>query len=186
LEHKQNTRASILRSAGRLFRAEGYGGSGIDRLTKAAGVTNGAFYRHFGSKSEAFRETVLAGLRELREGIAKFRTSKNRRWLAEFFDFYLGPKRTCDLAEACALPTLSPEVMRADEETRTYYQAELQEIVAELAMGLSGKITSEREDQAIAILALLSGGVTLARAVPDPDLSARIARAVRQNVEKFL
>ena len=52
-EHKKQTRARILAAAGQLFRREGYGGSGIDGLTRGAGVTNGAFYGHFRSKSEA-------------------------------------------------------------------------------------------------------------------------------------
>ena len=38
----------------------------------------------------------------------------------------------------------------------------------------------QREDTAIALLALLSGGVTLARAVADPALSARIAQIVER------
>ncbi len=42
-----------------VFRKEGFGGAGIDALTKAAGVTNGGFYCHFKSKGEAFRTAVV-------------------------------------------------------------------------------------------------------------------------------
>ena len=177
-EHKKETRARILDAAGQLFRREGYGGSGIDGLTKAAGVTNGAFYGHFKSKSEAFRIAVLAGLEQLRLGIAELRASQGKRWLRTFVGFYLGPKRTCDIGQSCALPSLSAEVMRADSETRRAYEAELCRVIEEVASGLSGHSTAARDDMAIALLALLSGGVTLARAVPDPALSERIARAV--------
>ncbi len=181
IEHKQQTRSRILDAAGRMFRAEGYGGSGIDGLTKAAGVTNGAFYGHFKTKGEAFREAVLAGLEELRAGIAHFQASQGTNWLREFVAFYLGAKRTCDLGETCALPTLSPEVMRADKETRAAYQVKLQGVVAEMAAGLPGTSAREREDAAIALLAMLSGGLTIARAVPDPVFSERIADAVRRH-----
>jgi TetR/AcrR family transcriptional regulator, transcriptional repressor for nem operon len=177
-EHKKATRARILDAAGQLFRKEGYGGSGIDGLTKAAGVTNGAFYGHFKSKSEAFRAAVLAGLEELRLGIVELKASKPKRWLRAFVDFYLGPKRTCDIGQSCALPSLSPEVMRGDIETRKAYEMELRRIIDEVASGLPDGTVKEREDSAIALLALLSGGVTLARAVPDPVLSDRIARVV--------
>jgi AcrR family transcriptional regulator len=177
-EHKQETRARILDAAGQLFRKEGYGGSGIDGLTKAAGVTNGAFYGHFKSKSEAFRAAVLAGLEELRLGIVELKASKGKRWLRTFVDFYLGPKRTCDIGQSCALPSLSPEVMRADAEIRSAYEVELRRVIDEVASGLPDGAVKEREDAAIALLALLSGGVTLARAVPDPALSDRIARVV--------
>jgi len=177
-EHKQKTRARILAAAGQLFRKEGYGGSGIDGLTKAAGVTNGAFYGHFNSKSDAFRTAVLTGLDELRLGIMELKTSRGKRWLKAFIEFYLGPKRTCDLGQSCALPSLSSEVMRGDAETRNAYAAELQRIIREVASGLPAGTTKERDDAAIALLALLSGGVTMARAVPDPTLADRIAQAV--------
>lgn len=177
-EHKNETRARILEAASRLFREEGYGGSGIGPLTKAAGVTNGAFYGHFKSKSEAFRNVVLAGIEQLRDGVASLRAAHGTRWRRPFIDFYLGPRRTCKLGESCALPSLSPEVMRADDETRTAYEEELLRLVGEVSAGLDDLPAAGRDDRAIAFLALLSGGVTLARAVRDPALSERIAKAV--------
>jgi TetR/AcrR family transcriptional regulator, transcriptional repressor for nem operon len=177
-EHKEQTRARIIDAAGQLFRTEGYGGSGIDGLTKAAGVTNGAFYGHFKSKSEAFRTAVLAGLDELRFAVAELKTGRGKRWLRTFVDIYLGPKRTCHIGQSCALPSLSPDVMRADAETRRVYETELRRIIDEVASGLSDRATVKRDDAAIALLALLAGGVTLARAVADPAFSERIAQAV--------
>ncbi|MGO8420436.1 TetR/AcrR family transcriptional regulator [Rhizobium ruizarguesonis] len=184
-EHKQETRTRVIAAAGRVFRQEGYGGAGIDALTKAAGVTNGAFYGHFKSKGEAFRTAVLAGLEELRQGIAALKASEPKDWLTTFVGYYLGYKRTCDLGESCALPSLSPDVMRADDETRSAYTAELKRLIEEVAVGLpegeiSGQSKRRREDQAILLLAMLSGGVTLARAASDPALSKRIADVIAQ------
>ncbi|KVR11331.1 TetR family transcriptional regulator [Burkholderia ubonensis] len=177
IEHKHETRARILDAASRLFREEGYGGSGIGPLTKAAGVTNGAFYGHFKSKGEAFRSVVLAGLDQLRQGVAAFKAEHGARWRRPFVSFYLGPRRTCALGESCALPSLSPEVMRADDDTRDAYEQALRQIVDEVSSGLGDAPDDAR---AIAFLALLSGGVTLARAVRDPALAERIADAVGQ------
>jgi TetR/AcrR family transcriptional regulator, transcriptional repressor for nem operon len=177
-EHKQETRSRILDAAGQVFRREGYGGSGIDGLTKAAGVTNGAFYGHFKSKSEAFRTVVLAGLEQLHTAIAGLKADMGKRWLKTFIDFYLGPKRTCDIGESCALPAFSPEMTRADADTRHAYEVELLRLIDDVSSGLPHRLSSEREEKAIALLALLSGGVTLARAVPDPELSERIAKAI--------
>ncbi|MGJ5181003.1 TetR/AcrR family transcriptional regulator [Bradyrhizobium oligotrophicum] len=184
-EHKQETRARVVAAAGRLFRTAGYGGAGIDALTKAAGVTNGAFYGHFKSKSEAFRTAVLSGLDELRHGVAVLKASEPNGWLETFVNFYLGYKRTCDLGESCALPSLSADVMRADRQTRAAYTAELRRLVGEIAAGLprdgdAAAYTPAQADQAIVLLAMLSGGVTLARAVSDPALSERIAKLVAQ------
>ena len=186
-EHKQATRTRVIAAAGQVFRRQGYGGAGIDALTKAAGVTNGAFYGHFKSKREAFRTAVLAGLEELRQGIATLKADRPGDWLKNFVGYYLGYKRTCELGESCALPSLSPDVMRADDETRRAYTAELKRIIAEVAAGLPENAVPRstatgREDQAILLLAMLSGGVTLARAVSDPALSGRIADLIAQAV----
>ena len=177
-EHKTETRKRILDAAAQVFRRDGYGGSGIDGLTKAAGVTNGAFYGHFKSKGEAFRTVVLSGLEQLRQGILDLRSNEGPGWLKRFVDFYMGYKRTCEVGEACALPSFSPEMARADGETREAYQAELVQLIEAVSSGLPEGSATAREEQAIALLALLSGGVTLARAVPDPALSERIAEAI--------
>lgn len=179
-EHTRETRTRIIDAAGELFRKEGYGGSGIDGLTKAAGVTNGAFYGHFKTKRDAFRTAIVAGLQDLRNGISLTRATGAKDWLKTFVDFYLGPKRLCDIGESCTLPSLSPDVMRADIETRTAYQTELLNVIAEISSGLPDGSEEAKDDAAIALLALLSGGVVLARTVPDPALSERIAQAVKR------
>lgn len=175
--HKEESRARIVAAAGRGFRKLGYGGIGVDGLAREANVTHGAFYGHFRSKAEAFRAAVVAGLRELREGVEAVRAQHPKDWIAAFAAFYLGHKRTCDIADACTLPTLSAEIERADAETRAAYQSELTALVDAVADGLPN--SADREQRAWAMVALLAGGVTLARAVPDPVLSARIAAAVR-------
>jgi AcrR family transcriptional regulator len=176
---KEQTRAQILAGAGRAFRSQGFGGAGVDGLAKAAGLTSGAFYAHFKSKAEAFRETVHGGMRELRDAILALRNEDETRWLSKFVDFYLNEKRTCALTESCALQSLSAEVARADADTRAVYEAELRAIVDAVADGVEGKTAKLRREQAIVTLVLLSGGVSLARAVDDPAFSREIARAVR-------
>ena len=182
-EHKEETRMRVVAAAGQVFRKEGYGGAGIDALTKAAGVTNGAFYGHFKSKSEAFRTAVVEGLEELRKAILALRENQPKDWLKALASFYLGYKRTCDLGDSCTLPSLSPDVMRADEETRRVYTVELRKLIADVAAGLPERTSPDEttaEDRAIVLLATLSGGLTLARAVSDPTLSVQIAEVIER------
>jgi AcrR family transcriptional regulator len=176
---KEESRAKILRGAGRGFRRAGFGGAGVDGLAKEAGVTSGAFYAHFKSKAAAFTEAITAGLQDLKEGVEQLRTRFGDRWRAEFIDFYLGDRRTCELADSCALQSLSSEIARADDDARTAYEAELRSIIASVADGLQGKLKVRREE-ATALLAILVGGVTLARAVQDAAFGDEIAAAVRK------
>ncbi len=176
----EETRRRLLAAAARGFRTSGYGALGVDAVAKDAGVTSGAFYAHFGSKADAFRETLRTGLDELRDGIASWREG-GPGWLRRFATWYLGPQRRANLGSSCALPTLSLEAARSDHETRAQYAEQIRSIAATLADG-PGAAAQER---ALAILALLSGGMTMAHAVDDPKLGARIARAIVNAVEKI-
>jgi TetR/AcrR family transcriptional repressor of nem operon len=177
--HREEARARMIAAAGRGFRRRGFGGIGVDGLAKEADVTSGAFYGHFPSKEAAFKEAVVAGLEELRAGVASLREEHGANWVEAFVDFYLGYKRTCDLGESCALQSLSPEVGRSDAETRAAYQAGMLKVVEAVAEGLEGGALADRKNRAWALLSILSGGVTLARAVVDSQLSNGIAASIR-------
>lgn len=174
---KEESRARILASAGRGFRSHGYGGLGVDGLAKSAGVTSGAFYAHFRSKKDAFREAVVSGMADLADGIAAIKADGGP-WVARFIDFYLTDRRDCDLEESCALQSLTNEVSRADTETRVGYELELRRAISELASGYEPHGEQRARAKAITILALLSGSVSMARAVEDRALADEIIAAV--------
>jgi TetR/AcrR family transcriptional regulator, transcriptional repressor for nem operon len=180
--HKEEARIRILGAAGRGFRRLGYGGIGIDGLAKEAGLTSGAFDGHFPSKAEAFKAAALAGLVELREGIEHLRVVEGDAWLEKFAEFYMSVRRTCDLGQSCALQSLTPEVARADQDTKAAYEAEMLNVVEAVAEGLRPGTLSERRETAWAILALLSGGVTLARSAEAAAVGTQIAGAVKSAV----
>jgi len=180
--HKEEARTKILSAVGRGFRRLGYGGIGIDSLAKEAGVTSGAFYGHFPSKAEAFKAAALAGLVELREGVEHLRAKEGDAWLEKFADFYMSVRRTCDLGESCALQSMTPEVARADHDTKAAYEAEMLKVVEAVAEGLKRGTLPARRKTAWAILSLLSGGVTLARSAEDAKVGTQIASAVKSTV----
>jgi len=178
-EHKQETRARLVEAAGRGFRRKGYSGIGVDGLAKEAAVTSGAFYGHFPSKEGAFEAVVVAGLQGLRASILRFREQHGDRWAEAYVDFYTSVRRTCDLAESCALQSLTPEVQRAEPAVQFAFGREAEAVAQLIADGLQGADLPGRMARAWALMAVLSGGVTLARAVADPAVSAGIAYSVR-------
>jgi AcrR family transcriptional regulator len=56
----EETREQLLEGAARVFAEKGYDGASIAELAKAAGVSGGAIYAHFGSKAELFVATLHA------------------------------------------------------------------------------------------------------------------------------
>lgn len=177
--HKEEARARMIAAAGRGFRRRGFGGIGVDGLAKEAEVTSGAFYGHFPSKEAAFKEAVVTGMEELRAGVVSFREKHGAKWVEAFIDFYLGYKRTCELGDSCTLQSLSPEVGRSEPEIRSAYEAGMLKVVEAVAAGLEGGTLADRRKRAWAFLSLLSGGVTLARAVEDEKVSSKIASSIR-------
>lgn len=177
--HKEEARARMVAAAGRGFRRQGFGGIGVDGLAKEAEVTSGAFYGHFSSKGEAFKAALVAGLEELRIGVENLRAEHGPKWVEVFIDFYLGQKRICELGSSCALQSLTPEVQRGDAGIKSVFEAEIERVAAAVADGLPGRSRKERRARAWALLSILSGGVTMARAVVDRDVSAAIASACR-------
>lgn len=122
-----------------------------------------------------FQAALAEGLGQLRDGLGIFQRRHGSQWLRKFATWYLSAKRRADLGGSCALATLSLEAARAGDATREAYDDHLRAILKELQAGLDG---TRREDHALAILALLSGGMSMAHAVHDPRLGVRIARAV--------
>jgi TetR/AcrR family transcriptional regulator, transcriptional repressor for nem operon len=181
-EHKNEARAKILDAAGRGFRRQGYGGIGVDGLAKEAGVTSGAFYGHFPSKSDAFAAAAVAGLIELREGIEGLQQTAGDTWLESFVDFYMSVRRTCEMGESCGLQSLTLDIARADKSTKRAYEAELTKVVEAVAVGLPKGTLPSRRKLAWAILSLLSGGVTLARSTHDAKLGEVISNSIENAV----
>lgn len=179
VEQKEQTRERIIAAAGRSFRKGGYSGIGVDGLAKEAGVTSGAFYGHFSSKEEAFKEAIKSGLNELKEGLEKFQAMYGEKWIEPFVDFYLGDKLTCDLAEACSMPTLTPEVTRSNLAIRETYQTQVSKVIETITNALPQENSIERKQKAWAFISLLSGGVTIVRALADEEISKDAIKAIK-------
>jgi len=176
-EQKLQTRQRILDAAGRVFRRAGFGGIGVDGLAKEAGVTSGAFYVHFGSKSQAFSESVAQGMGDLKGGVLYYQSVHGHAWWPEFVRFYLNAKRTCDLSESCTLQSMPAEVARSDDASRAAFETGLREVAEAIVQGPVSPGAPKEVDSACAALASLIGAVTLARAVGSAAFSDQIAAA---------
>jgi TetR/AcrR family transcriptional regulator, transcriptional repressor for nem operon len=177
---KQQTRQRMLDAASQGFRANGYAGVGVDGIAKAAGVTSGAFYAHLGSKSKAFSAALDEGLNEVIRAIPEFQQKAGLNWVKSFADYYLGQAHRDDLACGCAMATLSPEVVRTGPEVHKAYEAKMLEIANLIADGLEGDSRDKCLSRAWAMLGVLIGGLTMARAVKTHKVTEKIAVSIRE------
>lgn len=174
-EHMEKIRSHILEAAGKGFREEGYGGLGINGLAQRAGMTSGAFYGHFSSKSEAFKEVVENGLNDYNSAVDQFDQEYGEDWPKFFLNYYLGKKHVGNLADSCVVPGLSADVTRADEKTKEVYS----ESVKRIADNLSSKLRKSDSTDAMALMALLAGAVMMARCISDSQISEALLVAAK-------
>lgn len=182
LEHKQETAAKIVASVGRGIRSRGFHGVGVDLLALDAGVTSGAFYKHFSSKSAAFEVVVTVGLDDFNKNIEHCIATKGKDWLAAVASYYFSNQHLSNHENSCALPTLTLDVSRGDESVKRVYERGLENIVQTMEKGLQHLSKPQRRRRAWAILTMLSGGAQIARAVDDRKLANEIASAMIKNV----
>lgn len=179
ISKKEETRKRIISAASQGFRSHGYAGIGVDGIAKDAGVTSGAFYAHLGSKDGAFEAALSVGLDEVMAAIPEFQLRNGKQWIAVFTDYYLGQAHREDLSCGCAMTTLSPEIVRAKPEIHTIYEEKMAEIVELMTLGLDGGSHDECTSRAWAVLGILIGGLTMARAVASNKTADQIATSIK-------
>lgn len=177
---KEATRENMIAAASRNFRSFGYNGVGVDAIAKDAKVTSGAFYAHLKSKDDAFAIALEAGLGEVINAIPKYQSEYGKKWVEAFAGYYLGKPHRDDMACGCAMTTLSPDVVRADDRIRLIYENRMARIVNLIADGMEGETKKLRREKAWMFLSILIGGLTTARAVKSPDLAVEIAASAKR------
>lgn len=161
----------IVEEASRLFRERGFENVSVGEVMKAAGLTHGAFYAHFGSKQELEEAAVAYGQGISAERARSHGATKNGR--RAYADRYLSPRHRDNPGNGCTMAALGPEVARSAPEIKAAFEKGLEEILS--AHG------GDRKEVIFRTAAQL-GGTVLARAVQDPEFSDEILEAVRQKL----
>jgi TetR/AcrR family transcriptional repressor of nem operon len=174
-DHKAKTRERILDTAATVFRRDGFSGGGVDAVMREAGLTAGGFYAHFPSKDALFAEAIVHALRKSTLYTGPHLDGRSgAEWVAAVVGRYLSPQHRERADSGCPLPPLLPEVARGPAEAKVGFEGELRKAAELIGGHLPGS-----GDAAFAVLALMVGGMVLARGVADPALSDRILTACR-------
>src|ERR1700740_830696 len=118
----------IVKEASRLFRERGFENVTVGDVMKAAGLTHGAFYAHFGSKQELQKAAVVHGQgRSARRAGSYGATKKGRK---EYVDRYLSPRHRDNPGDGCTMAALAQEVARSTPELKAAFERGLEEILS--------------------------------------------------------
>lgn len=170
---KDASRQRILDVATKRFRRNGIAASGLAGIMNDAGLTNGAFYPHFHSKTELVRECMVTAMESQSKQVQKL---MDEGGLNALIAAYLSPAHRDHPEKGCPSAALLPEIARESLETRTLYEEHLLAAVQQISSDLSPQPQGS-EKEILGILATLVGALQMARAVKGTPLSDLILEA---------
>jgi TetR/AcrR family transcriptional repressor of nem operon len=182
-EHKQETRARILRSARRLFNRKGLVSVTIDEIMAEAGLTRGGFYRHLATKEELYAEalvqfTCLDPPEEWQRKHVDLCT-KGATLARMIVDAYLSREHLQDRDGSCPTVGLPSDVSRSSPAVKRAFGKVLDGMVQVFVANLPGPRARER---GLALVSACVGAMVVARAVDDPALADAFRKATRKHV----
>jgi TetR/AcrR family transcriptional repressor of nem operon len=169
-------RTKIMAAAASLFRQRGFDDVTVVEVMAAAGLTHGAFYRHFPSKEVLIAESVGQALPRAPD------TAEPRRPAAEFADGYLSVRHRGNRANSCLFSSLGTEAARGSADLRHRMTEAMRHRINHLSAEAEGSTPEEKRRAAIAAWAAMVGAMVLARLVDDDDLSKDILTATRASL----
>ena len=131
--HKDAKRKDLLQASAALIKERGFAATGIDAMADAAGVTSGAFYSHFGSKSALLQALIERELQHSTELWAGHCAQSLEHWLAYVLRHYLSLDHVQHPGAGCVLPALGAEIGRSDAAVKEVFATELQKGIDTLA-----------------------------------------------------
>jgi len=180
-EQKERSHSAILESASRLLRERGIAGASVADVMKAAGLTVGGFYAHFSCKKELNDDAQRRTAREVRERLFARLTEKPVEDRAEVvLKRYLSAAHRDDSTPGCPLPAVVGEVGTTAGEHREVLGEQIDAVTSELATHLPpARAGVRRRHLALGLVALMYGGLSLARALRGTGLSDEVLEACR-------
>jgi TetR/AcrR family transcriptional regulator, transcriptional repressor for nem operon len=170
---KDASRRRIMEVAAERFRSEGIAASGLAGIMSDAGLTNGAFYPHFQSKTELVRESLASALDDQSQ---RLQDAFAAGGLEAVLAAYLSAEHRDNPGSGCVSAALLPELARQPPETRSLLASRLLAMAQQMAASLPPQ-TQDPEGVALALYATLIGTLQLARATQGTALSDRILAA---------
>lgn len=172
MRNSKTTKNTIIKESANLFNTQGYKATSISDITKATGLTKGAIYRHFESKSdleqEALRSLGKLMFNELGQSIREAKTFQLK--MDAIFSFFEKYMETPLYQGGCPLMNAAVEV----DDTNTPLRQQAYNMLAQLKASVgkllengikNGQIKPEIDPAfySTIIIATLEGGIMMSK-----------------------
>ncbi|NUP22500.1 MAG: TetR/AcrR family transcriptional regulator [Streptomyces sp.] len=177
--HELHPRERLLRTASRLFYAEGIHAVGVERLIAEAPVTRSTFYRHFPSKDDLVSAYLTATAEGIRDAVARARADKAPREAIRAVMAVLGDATLEDGFRGCQFLNAAAEYPDRDHPVRAVIDDQRSWLFGVLR-DLSAEMKHPDPDHAARVLVLLHDGAFQAAEL---DNAKTVRETLRRAVE---
>ena len=172
---------AIIEAASRLFRKRGFDAVTVVDIMQEAGLTHGAFYGHFSSKTALAAEACrLAFEKRLAEWTDEMS-------LSDALDLYFCVGHRDDASSGCPMASLVSKIANLDKVIQKQFSRGVSTYVDKITDRLAGRgiRKPQARKQAAAIISTMIGSVALARSVSatDPELSSELLTGARAAIK---
>jgi TetR/AcrR family transcriptional repressor of nem operon len=182
-DHKQATRARVLKAASRVIRQNGPDRVAVAGVMAEVGLTHGGFYAHFESKDDLLAQAIGQMFVDSSDNFSNLTADRPPlEALKRYFDFYLSTDHRDRRDRGCPLPALAADLPRLPTASREIYGRGVAGLADRLADRMAAAGCENPEVLARSVLSELVGAVALARAVSDRDQSEAILNASRESI----
>jgi TetR/AcrR family transcriptional repressor of nem operon len=186
-EHKQRTRARVLKEAAAAIRVEGPDRIGVAAIMGRAGLTHGGFYAHFESKDAL----LVAAIGQMFDTACAWFEQQvagkpPAEGLAAYVGFYLSRYHRDHREESCPIASMAADLPRLGQDARVAFEQGAARLTTLIADQLQALGRPEPGIAAVSLLSEMVGAVVLARSIADPEHSSAILRASRQAIRERL
>ncbi len=179
-------RETVINAASRLFREHGFDGIGLKDLMKGAGLTQGAFYKQFASKEDLAAQASKRALESASGRWSAAIAAHPEDPLGAVIAFYLSMEHREEMSDGCPVAALGSDAARQGPDVKASFEAGIKAHLEALRRVVAGTDGQATKDKAMAILAMMVGAVTLARAVNDSDLARAFLDSAAKQIREVV
>jgi TetR/AcrR family transcriptional repressor of nem operon len=180
-------RKDVIDAASRLFREHGFDGVSVPAVMAEAGLTHGGFYGHFKSKEALAAEACARAFEDKRgeyDAILARNDGDKDAACTEFIKRYTGKNHRDAMGLGCPVAAMCVDVARDKPRgpVRAAFVAGVEMMTQKLPALLSRRRKTLGREETLARIAMLAGGLMLARSTKGHEISDEILQAVRKSL----
>jgi TetR/AcrR family transcriptional repressor of nem operon len=181
-DQAEKNRQTVVNVASRLFREHGFDGIGLKDVMKAAGLTQGAFYKQFASKDDLVAQASRRAFESASGRRSAVAAANPQDPLAAMIALFLSMEHRAERMDGCPLVALGADAARQGPDVKASFEAGIKEYLETFGRLLGEAGGEEPSGKAMAILSTMVGAVLLSRAVNDERLAKRFLQAAAKSV----